>query len=264
MSVRRAQLGAMLFISNQLTVVSDESTNPDLTTPDDVNVVWPLPRDAKSDVCVILKAALAQFGQPLGSIPVIKDGTFQASLLRIYNVNSVTDLAHATTTPQPVIQVARAADVARRISAGEVAQGFNQRTSAGGNIVTNSNTLPEDAEVFLRTQASDVTIEINIYDTFESRADQLYLLVKTVMFAAEKVFMDLGYLNVLRQNGVDNAGLTLDVPGGEALIFVRTLTYLMTHLDFIAGVGQLGKLIAQDQTFIDPQGGETTTESGFP
>jgi hypothetical protein len=263
-TVTTQSLNARLFISNQPQVFPDQGSNPDLGTPDDTSVIWPIPRDAKTDVAVLLRLGLEQFGNPVGSIPVIKDGTFQQSLLRMYDVSKKNDLAHAPTVSQPVIQVARAGDVARRISVSELAEGHGRKTSEGGDIVTDSETIPEDAEIYLRHQVSDVTIEINIYDTKENRADQLYLLIKTLMFAAEKTFMSLGYLNVLRLNGVDNAGLTLDVPGGEALIFVRTLTYLMTHMDFIAGIATLGNLIGQELTIETVDGNDQTLESDFP
>jgi hypothetical protein len=261
-TVAGARLGAHLFISNRKKVVAS-STNPDLGTPDDTSVIWPLPIDAKIDTAVLIKQGLEQFGQPLASIPVLRDGTFQASLLRMYSVSKMDDLAHAKTVPIPVIQVSRAGDSASRISVGEIAE-QGRKTSEGGDIVTNSETIPEDAELFLRHQVSDVTVEVNIYDLVESRADQLYKLVKTIMFAAEETFRNLGYLNVIRTNGVDNAGLILDVPGGEALIFVRTLTYQMKHMDFIAGVFQLATLVAQELTLDAPGVEPLTTESGFP
>jgi len=264
MSAARTRLGAQMFIHRPLSVFPDSAANPDLSTPDDKTVVYPIPRDAKVDVAVFLKLGLAQFGNPLGQIPVIRDGSFQASLLRMYDVTSQTDLAHAKTTPRPVIQVARASDVARRLAVNEGSL-VSQKTSQGGNIVTNSESVPEESHILTKDQVSDVTVEINIYATVETLADQLYLIVKTLMFEAEQVFMaELGYLNVLRKDGVDNAGLTMDVPGGEALIFVRTLTYLCTHLDFIAGINQLAALYGQSQTLYDADGNPVTVQSEFP
>lgn len=228
----------------------------DLLAPNDnaadgsVSTVWNLPRDMKTDVAVVLLTAVQQFGL---NVLVIKNGIFEQAKLHDDAGNQ-----------RPVITVARTSDSAERMALGEVDGSYkkNDPRLIEKNAAGTSTLLGPKGSATVFNQASVVTVDVTIYDLNEMRADQVYLFVKTVMFAAEEAFKNLGYIKPpIRTSGTDG-GSILDGDGGQKFLFERTLTYQGEHLDYIGAIDTLARLIAVQQnteTVLDPNGSATTT-----
>jgi hypothetical protein len=230
--------------------------NADLLAPNDnapdgqVQTVWNLPRDMKTDVAVVLQTAISSFGL---DIVVIKNGIFEQAKLRNPD----------TTKTRPVITVARTQDSAQRMGVGELDgnyQKLDPRLIA--TAIDGTALLADGGSATVYNQASDVTVDVTIYDLNEMRADQTYLFVKTIMFAAERTFTSLGYLKPPIRTGGSDGGSILDSDGGPKFCFERTLTYQAEHLDYIGAVDTLAHLIAIQQDtepFLDPDRVATET-----
>jgi hypothetical protein len=246
--------------------VITDSADPDLTAPTNPaglpagtppTVVWPLPRSPKNDAAVVIRNALDLLGLPKEKIPIITSGGFHASMMR--------DDEFAQ---RPVIVIVRSADAAERIAVGEIDQVFTATDIESGAILDINDVLKDvDTEtVLLKDQVSNEMMEIWLFDENDQRLEQLYLLIKTVMFAGTKTFMEqLGYLDVLRVNGSDSATLQTASSGGVYVVFERSMQYRMRHLDFLAGVGQVAQLIQETFTVTSPVDGTETpaSESAF-
>jgi hypothetical protein len=147
---------------------------------------------------------------------------------------------------RPVIVVTRQSDNAERMGLGELDGHYNANDPR--LIANNAEGQPIFAAgasggAVIHNQGSVVTCDVTIYDLNEMRADQMYLFVKTIMFAAESTFQSLGYTKPpIRTNGSDSASL-LDNDGASHFLFERTLTYQGEHLDFIGAIDTLARLI---------------------
>jgi hypothetical protein len=219
----------------------------DLTAPNDnepdgqVTTVWNMPRDMKTDVAVVLQSSFTYFNL---DVPVRKLGAFEFSLLRNPD----------TKKERCVVTVSRSNDSAERMGLGEL-DGVYQQLDPN-LIATNADGTPlmaDDAQqAFITNQASTVTVDVTIYSLNEMMADQLFLLVKSILFAAEKTFQSLGYIKPPIRTAASDALSIVDMDGGGKFLFERTLTYVGEHLDYIGGIDTLASLIVATETLIDP------------
>ena len=217
--------------------------NTDFMAPDDKTVVWNLPRDAKTDIAVVLQTAFEALGIDAA---VTKRGSFAESMLR----------DPETKKTRPVVCVSLVNDSARYFALGEL-DGIYQAGEVTATTPAGDPLLVDGTLGVVKNQLSAVSVEVALYDLNEQRADQMRLLVKTVMFAAADTFRTLGYLKPpLRTGGGEGTG-TMEMDGGVHFLFTRTLSYQAEHLDFIGGIEQLGRLIAvrgNTDASIDPDG----------
>jgi hypothetical protein len=228
----------------------------DLTKPDDnlpdgeVTTVWNTPRDMKVDVAIILIAAFDHFKL---DVKTVKTGVFEQALL----VNPDTKKS------RPVVSVERTSDVATRKALGELDGVYDEDDPRfNGKNADGTPLLQDGATMILKNQASLVTVDVTIYDLNQQRADQMYLLIKTIMFASQNTFKNLGYINPpLRTAGTDSQSI-LDMDAGGKFLFERTLTYQGEHLDYIGGIDALAQLIAFESELVSeiaPDNPATTT-----
>jgi hypothetical protein len=219
----------------------------DLTAPNDnepdgsVTTVWNMPRDMKTDVAVVLQSSFTYFEL---DAPVRKLGAFEFSLLRNPD----------TKRERCVVTVNRTADSAERMGLGEldgVYQQMDPRLTA-----TNADGTPlmanDGQQAFITNQASNVTVDVTVWCLNEIMADQMVLLIKSILFAAEKTFQSLGYVKPPLRTNVTDAVSIVDMDGGAKFLFERTLTYQGEHLDYIGGIDTLASLISATETLVDP------------
>jgi hypothetical protein len=247
-SVGVASSGATLAIAPHVPLIDDTQINQDLTAADGTSVIWPVPRSAQYDVAVVLQQGLAIYGITGEQIPVITNGAFRTSMLRSDD---------GKFTNRPTIVVNLGSDSAERVGIGTVTGFFVN----DGEQLVDVGAIPDEAQVLLKNEASNVTVDIWIFDVNEQRANQIYLTVKVLMqAAAQTVFMkQLGYIKApIRTSGSHSTSLNLDHPGGEFLVFERLLTYSAQHYDFIGGVVQIINLV-KEQLTVSGISGESDT-----
>jgi hypothetical protein len=237
-SVGVASSGATLAIAPHVPLIDDSEFHQDLTHADGTSVIWPTPRAAQIDVAVVIAQGLALYGIASAEIPVITNGAFRTSMLRSDD---------GKFTNRPVIVVNLSSDTADRTGIGTTTGYFVN----DGEQLVDVGELPDGAQVIMKNEASNVTVDVWVFDTNEERANNLYLTIKILMqAAAQTVFMEmLGYIKPpIRTGGNHSTALNLDHPGGEFLTFERQLTYSAQHLDFIGGVAQVINLIKEQLT----------------
>jgi len=233
-----ASAKASLRIRPHVDTFIDATLNQDMTKADGVSVVWPLPRNMKIDVATVLKLGLAQYGITSDQVPIITNGSFHQSQLRSED---------GKFTNRPVIVVNRSSDVGSRMAVGNDTGFF---VNDGSGKIMDAGAFPVGQDVVFKNEVSDVSVDVYIFDTNEERVEGLYATVKILMQAAENVFSkQLGYVKPpLRTGGSDSTSLQLDHPGGEFLVFERQLSYQGQHLDFIAGIAQVVRLVKEQLT----------------
>lgn len=240
-------------MSSDLTVsvIPDSAGATDLQTTDGQNqkVVWPLPRSMKIDMATILIASLQHFG--LGqNVKVVTTGSFLPAMMRSEDYLERT-----------VVVLQRASDAAERDAIGELTDVFTLTDIASGRVLDPQEILaavPDLDDVVMKDQVSAEMVDVWIFDENDERAEQMYLLLKTVFFACTKTFMtELGYKDFIRVNGQDAASLESAAQGGTFVVFQRNLMYRGLHIDFIAGIDQLARLIQQQFTSTAPPRDET-------
>lgn len=231
----------------------------DFTKPDDLTVIWPMYRDVKADVATIIEGLLKQ--NKLSFIPVIKEGSFQPSLLQDDKKRW-----------RPVVVITRSTDVAERMGLGEeIAYLIKDDTVDPPQMIDVTDkvlpNIPLGAGVNFLGQASLQTVSIDIFSINSQIADQLYGVLKIGMIASEKLYFmgALGYLDIIRSGGGDGEDIVIDFSGGPHAIANRILTYECKTLDFLAGADTLATLI--ESTFtgqeVQPDGSaEETVEIG--
>lgn len=246
-------------MSNTVKIIVQADLSGAYDTPG-AKVLWPLPRDEKIDVVEVLKTALDNFA--ITDIPVGLIGSVSKSTLR-----KKTDKEPPNDWVWvPNIVVRRSFERAERMGIGEMAGIFvnvdGEPVPAIVSYDQNGNpvTVPAGQVRQFRAQTSQTSIDIVIVDADEYRIDQLYKLVKLIMFAtANSVFMEeLGYLNVIREGGGDDDPSEVSLDGGNYVLFTRTLTYGMSCPFFVAGIPRLAELIQQTLT-VEEQGIESAT-----
>jgi hypothetical protein len=220
-------------------IVEGTLQNIDLTQPNNLNVIWPLPRDPKIDFHVILEQLLAQ--NSLSFINVVTEPTFEPSQLHDGD-------GHWT----GVIALTRGADSARRYGIGEhvgffVSDGVNPDTGQPNLVDITPDILaniPSGTPVDMLAQMSEGIVNIDIFSINTQLSEQLYLWVKTALFAAEKpYFMSaLGYLDVLRMDGRDEVS-GIEASGGTHMLAVRSMSYRTRTLEFLAATLDLVSVI---------------------
>lgn len=226
-------------------VIQDGSQNPDLKFASDTqekggvpSVVWPLPRSMKIDMATVLQAIFSNYN--LDWIPVIVTGSFHPSMMRDKDFKG-----------RPVVVMQRANDTASRESVGELTDIFTATDLQSGKLLDINNVLANigSDEIIMKEQVSDVIVDIWLFDENDQRAEQLYLLIKTAMFAAEKTFLEvLGYLEFIRISGSDSSILVNAEGGGTFIVFQRNLQYRGRHIDWLAGIEQVVSLISETYT----------------
>jgi hypothetical protein len=205
----------------------------DLTHPDNLKIIWPLPRDPKIDFHVVLTELLKTNG--LEFINVVTEPTFQPSLLHDKN-------GHWTA----VIAVTRGSDAAHRYGIGEqVALFINDGSGKMVDVTQNVlNAIPMGTPVDFYAQAAESTVHLDIFSINTQMSEQLYLFVKLALFAAEKPYFieSLGYLDVLRVDGRDEVS-GIDYSGGTHILASRSLTYRTTTLEYLSATLDLVNVI---------------------
>lgn len=218
-----------------------------LSEPNDKETIWPEPHDAKIDIREILAAGLMLL--ELDDVPVVTDGSFNESLLTTKTGESV-----------PVITIARTGDVGQRKALGDRVGTF----IGGENPLLDCNKIvPDGQPVDMFAEWSLVSVDITVSDIDANRANQMYLIIKYIMLAGQKTFRDIGYIDVIRTNGVDQVQPIDSIASG--LIHTRTLTYQLTHPDFIASLPTLVNLVKQTLTIKGTDGlthGQASTDLG--
>lgn len=239
--------------------VQPDSTALDLLQPDSLldtpagsvpKVVWPLPRSAKIDVATVLINGLVALGLDDDKVKVIANGSFHPNLMRDEDFNQ-----------RCVIAITRANDAASREALGELTGLFTVTDLESGAVIDTNEVLKnlDLGTLVMKEQASEEIVDIMIFDENAQRIEQLYLLIKILMFAGEKTFMEqLGYLEVIRTSGSDSAMFVDTGQGGTFVLFSRNMQYRMKHLDFVAGVEQVVRLIQEQFTVNLPDGTPTT------
>jgi hypothetical protein len=214
-------------------ILEGDIQSVDLTKPDNLKIIWPLPRDPKIDFHVILTNLLAQNG--LDRINVVTEPTFQPSLLKDKNGRWTC-----------VIAVTRGSDSARRYGIGEQMALFINDGS--GNMVdvtqTVLNAIPQGTPVEFLGQAAESTVHLDIFSINTQLSEQLYLFVKLALFAAEKpyFFSALGYIDMIRVDGRDEvSGISYE--GGTHIIAARSLSYRTVTLEYAAAALNLVDVI---------------------
>lgn len=214
----------------------------DLQTPDSAlaSVIWPLPRSMKIDMAAVLNATLQHFG--LNSfVTVVTTGAFQPSMMR-----------DADNNERAVIVLQRAGDEAQREALGELTEIFTFTDIQSGRVLDPGAVLanlPNGEHVIMKDQVSSELVDVWLFDENDERCEQLYLFVKTALFACTKTFTEtLGYRNFIRVNGQDAQPTLEQISGGVYVVFQKNLMYRGEHIDFIAGIDRLANVIQEQFT----------------
>lgn len=229
-------------------VLLDASINADITVdnasagPGNATTVWTQPRDFEVDMQTVLLAALAHYG--ITDVPVLINGVYEPSQLR-----------NAQGQVVPVITITMQSDVGTRTSIGELTGTFDVNSTQIQDGIPGDPTatppiptiiepiLPSTGTVTLKNQASTVSLDMSVYALDETLAKTTYFFCKTVLFAAEQTFADLGYINPPLRTAASRSTNILDADGGQKFLFEWTMTYQAMHYDFIAGVDALATIV---------------------
>lgn len=205
----------------------------DLSSPDGLRIIWPLPRDPKIDFHTVLTELLKQNG--LDFVKVVTEPTFEPSFLHDKD-------GHWTA----VIALTRGSDSARRYGIGEqVALFINDGSGTMVDITPNVlNAIAGGSPVNFYAQAAESAVNIDIFSINTMLSEQLYLFVKLALFAAEKPYFigSLGYLDVLRQDGRDEVS-GIDFSGGTHILASRSMVYRTTTLEYLSASLDLANVI---------------------